>query len=572
MKQHFFLLIFWIMVGALVIAFLWAVGGGARAATNDYPLPIRLDDPQNIYLPLVLCMTGVPPYTPTPTPTGTGVPPPTPTPTGTPTPTTTPQGARYYLWSGGILEGNATVLSTHVATCYSTNCLERWTASLNGDMVGSTYGISGTLQVSASVGYWAYFRIILAHGEAETPLVSYPVFVSGTHSYIFPEGEGPDPQTEPGDVLIFEIDRRNNPGASTLTIQYGGETGAFLIAPAAPLSPPANFIQRTVAFTSQPFALAAGDLDGDLDIDIVSLRPTALIWWVNHGSQSFSSVTIDAGLDLSVPSAGLQMVDIDRDNDLDLVAPQDNSTFAWWDNDGKGNFTRHDLIQSSTYPRMIQVADVDGDLDMDFAVVGNNLSWWENDGNQNFSRHSLSGGTYPGVEIVDLDQDLDQDLLVILATGSIWWWENDGNQGFTKQVIRTAPSTTQYKTSIRTVDFDQDGDLDLLSAVDVLDELAWWENDGGENFTHHPFLMGFNSPVELFAVDFNNDTRLDLAAAGDVMVWYERAGAGYLRHKFVLDRIVAILPVDLDQDGDVDLLQANQDDGKISWWENPLIP
>jgi len=138
-------------------------------------------------------------------------------------------------------------------------------------------------------------------------------------------------------------------------------------------------------------------------------------------------------------------------------------------------------------------------------------------------------------------------------------------------VRNTSNATTGNRTTLRPVDFDGDGDLDLLSASDILDELAWWENDGAQNFTRHPLTASFNRPLDLMAASLDNDNDLDLVAAGPALAWYEETAAGdFLRHLFVGESAAVIDMVDLDGDGDLDIV--NGGDSRIYWWENPKLP
>ena len=561
--------------GCLMVAVVLALPGTllpAAAVGAPFPQATATTTPL-AYLPYVVRQH--PPSTPTPTVTVTPTATATPV-TPTPTPTTPPADGLYYPWPGGILEADSYGgIAIAVHTCYTSDCLDRWTASLAGDMVGTTYWITGTIVVDTNNAYAIYFRFLLAHDGVETPLVAYRSDLTpGTWGFSFQPLNGPDPQAAPGDALIFEIDRRGNRGTTRLEVTRGGSSGLRLLAPAAPLSPPASFTRGYVAYSAaDPYALDAADLDGDHDQDVVYLSETgkSLNWRENDGHQNFSWHTIASGLDLPINNASVQVVDVEHDGDADVVAPVDHSAFAWWENDGAQNFTRHDLTCNRCYPEVIHAADLDGDTDTDFAAAGYGFAWWENDGAQNFTRRPLaSAGSYTWVYPVDLDQDTDTDLLAAFATGTLTWWENDGHQNFSRRDIRSISSTTVGdRTTLRPADFDGDGDLDLLSASDVLDELAWWENDSSQNFTRHALVTGVTRPLDLMAAPLDGDADMDLVAAGAAFAWYEATGGGFLRHLFGRESAVAIAVVDVDGDGRLDVVSGDQADGQIYWWKNP---
>lgn len=507
---------------------------------------------------------------------------PTPTmePTAQPTETPPPADGSYYLWSGGILEGYAyTPQTIHVNTCYTSDCLNRWNASLVGDMTGDSYGIQGSILVSTNNSYRIYFRFLLAQAGLETTLVTYSADLQpGTWEFNFQPKKGPDPQAHSGDALIFEIDRRENNGWTSLEVTFGGDEGAWITAPSASLSPPAAFTRHSAAYNaSDPYALDAADVDEDGDFDIAYLSQSGdyLAWAENDGKQNFSTHTIASGLDLPLNNASVQVTDIDLDGDFDLVSPVDwTDSFAWWENDGNEGFTRHDLTSPTSYPVVIMAADLDGDTDLDFAVAGSGLAWWENDGAQHFSRHAMTTvGNYSWIDPVDLDQDSDTDLLAASRSGSLAWWENDGSENFTRRAIRDGSSTSMGdRSTLRAADLDRDGDLDLISASDLLDELALWENDGTQNFTSSVLVSGFDHPNDLIAASLDGDTNLDLLAGGFAFAWYETSSNGFLRHLFLREAAAAIDIADLDGDGDIDILSASRSTDQVYWWENPQVP
>jgi hypothetical protein len=77
----------------------------------------------------------------------------------------------------------------------------------------------------------------------------------------------------------------------------------------------------------------------------------------------------------------LMLGDIDGDGDIDAATcAKDSMTAAWFENDGKGNFTtRHIYENQAAYD--IRLVDMDRDGDLDVLIAGqelNNVVWFEN--------------------------------------------------------------------------------------------------------------------------------------------------------------------------------------------------
>lgn len=498
-----------------------------------------------------------------------------------PTATRIPITTTLFVWPGllesqpypGAGQAELTCRNPYGST---PSCTERWTASLASDMVGNRYGIEGTFRVSAGLGHTIDFRIILVHRGIEQLLVAYHKDLpQGTWNFSFDPVEGPDPAAAPGDALIFEIERSQIATISTLWIWVGGGTGARIIVPAVTTSAAAQFREHTIDNNfNGAYAVYATDMDGDGDMDVLgsAYYEQEIAWWENDGNQSFNKHVIDSNLDLPLINSSVFATDIDGDGDVDVLGPTDwIDEFAWWENDGNENFTKHSLSSQVSYPEAVSALDLDGDRDVDILVGGAGVAWWQNDGQQNFSRRVVDNvelhmtSVYP----IDLDKDGDVDILGATREGRIVWWENNGSENFTRHIIREgATATLGNKSSVFATDMDGDGDRDVIGTDDLLDDISWWENDGNENFTQHPIYTSFSNPGPVYAIDLDEDGDVDIVAGGDAFAWWENDGSqNFMRHIIGRASAASVYAVDIDGDGDVDVLSANG--GKITWWENP---
>ena len=158
-----------------------------------------------------------------------------------------------------------------------------------------------------------------------------------------------------------------------------------------------------------------------------------------------------------------------------------------------------------------------GNIQPDDGVVGQ-VVWLERT-EAGFRRHLLLDGVrrVADARAGDLDGDGDQDLVVAVfgyARGEVLWLENDGQQGFTSHRLLNAPGAIHVPLS----DFDGDGDLDIVTVVSQDEEEVWgFENLGrGQGaarfrarrlwFTHNHDL----GSAGLVPVDFDRDGDMDL--------------------------------------------------------------
>ena len=130
--------------------------------------------------------------------------------------------------------------------------------------------------------------------------------------------------------------------------------------------------------------------------------------------------------------------------------------------------------------------------------------------------------------------------------------------------------------SVFAADVDGDGDMDVLSASFGDDKIAWYENDGSQDFTDRgsspPPPIG---PYSVFAADVDGDGDLDVLSASatrrqDRLVRERRQPElhGRTRSPPRPTGPTRVFAADVDGDGDIDVLSASFDDDKIAWYEN----
>jgi hypothetical protein len=274
-------------------------------------------------------------------------------------------------------------------------------------------------------------------------------------------------------------------------------------------------------------------------------------------------------------------VDVDADGDNDVIsASYGLGDIVWWENDDL-NFTLH--IIDSSFPQVyfINVGDVDLDGDPDVlgpSRLGDQLAWWENN-DSIFIKHVIAINYESAYSINTYDVDLDGDN-DILSTGinEVTWWENDGNQTFTEHTISIGyPEISQEgHASIFGADLDSDNDIDIITGAtsDVnTGEICCWVNDGLMNFTKIHLTTNYARVHDLQPIDMDNDGDIDIcanSATQNTIDWFENYGGLLFIRRKVSDcnGPNSGFPIDLDRDGDFDIIGVSFYGDKLSWFEN----
>jgi len=236
------------------------------------------------------------------------------------------------------------------------------------------------------------------------------------------------------------------------------------------------------------------DLDNDLDLDIISAswNDNKLAWYENldgagsFGIQQVINETISGALSVWAE-------DLNGDGEVDLLVAgcdgNESNEVLWCENLGAASeFAVPEIVAANLRPNltMVKAADLDDDGDNDVIFcdqtwhIGGGTAWCENlDGAGLFAaRENISGGNHVLFRDLNLDSCLDLVLLASSYAGegsyasSIWWLESlDCAGSFDSGNAIHHTSGTSGLRSYATADLDDDGDLDLLSAL--RGDLVW---------------------------------------------------------------------------------------------------
>lgn len=171
----------------------------------------------------------------------------------------------------------------------------------------------------------------------------------------------------------------------------------------------------------------------------------------------------------------------------------------------------------------------------------------------------------------DLDGDGDTDLAGCSQSGNIAWWENDGSENFTQHVL---DGNFGGGTSVQIVDLDGDNDLDILSVSRFANQIAWWKNNGGGGFTKQIIDGLFYEAQQAQAADVDGDGDLDVVGVSrstNEINWYENDGNENFTKHFVdasLTGSMGISVADVNGDTHMDIVGAGEIVDEVAWYEN----
>ncbi|MCZ6662371.1 MAG: VCBS repeat-containing protein, partial [Actinobacteria bacterium] len=336
---------------------------------------------------------------------------------------------------------------------------------------------------------------------------------------------------------------------------------------------------------SDPHSKTVGDVDGDglVDAIVASSSNGGMYWyeypdWTKHAIRANGSWTTD-----------MQVIDIDGDGDLDVVASEDGGVLNWYENPRPGGdprsdvWTEHLIGTAGSSHHDLEVADVDGDGDADVVTrQRGNTFFWRQDGPATWTQITINTRNGEGTSLGDLDGDGDFDV----AHNGFWMEQVSSTNWVEHEIDPNWPADV----GVLIADLDGDGNNDVVLAASesTNERFSWYEAADPVN---GPWTEHVIDPTTSFfhtfkAADMDLDGDLDLVTAemhqstdpdevsvylndGDAVSWTQLVVATSGSHNLRL--------ADFGSDGDVDIFGANWNDSApntadIEMWENQLNP
>ena len=274
---------------------------------------------------------------------------------------------------------------------------------------------------------------------------------------------------------------------------------------------------------ASPSYIAAGDLDGDGDVDLITDSngpgndPTTVFW--NDGAGNFSmGPQLLAGWGFGE----VDLADFDADGDLDVIrASYFSNGVYFFENNGDSTFQSGIYYSGGGGCLGVVFTDIDGDKDPDFVALdkfGGQIRPYRNINGLGFTSVGLfSCGADPyTIEAADMDGDGDKDVVVGNENSStVTIAYNDGTGAF--PTTATIP-VGERPTGVALADLTGDGAVDIVSAdwgplspINNTISIVLADGDGGFNPAFTQTVQG--RPGSVAIADVDGDALLDIVVS-----------------------------------------------------------
>jgi Ca2+-binding RTX toxin-like protein len=280
-------------------------------------------------------------------------------------------------------------------------------------------------------------------------------------------------------------------------------------------------VQYTTGTASGPQGIAAGDLNNDNKLDLVTADGANKISpLTGNGDGTFAPLTPLTFAGLNNP-AWIVVTDLNNDTNADLVVPNfgassDGTTITSLYGTGAFGFNHVNLNVGGTAPESVVAGDLssDGSVDLAVAVSGSDTAAiFKNDGSGNLAlQPGVTTGDGPiSIATGDLNKDGKLDLATAnfnASTASVLLGNGDGTFG-AKNDFPTGTSPA----GIAVADFNRDGRPDIATSDFDASKVSVLLGNGNGTFGAKTDFDTGTHPAGIAVGDLNSDRRPDVVTA-----------------------------------------------------------
>lgn len=311
-------------------------------------------------------------------------------------------------------------------------------------------------------------------------------------------------------------DAQGNPMADVVAVGFRTDPGRF--GPAVPLPSAGDPVT--------PNVVAIGDVNGDGRPDVVGSSATSantlrLLVYL-QGADGALAVPVEPptrGIAGCHPSA-IAIGDADGDGRDDVVLAEPGCGIEIFNQTAAGS-----LVPGAALPSpqadMLQLVDLDGDGRLDLVAIGRNDTMarvWRQDGTGAMVEHStpaLTTGFFPDAAAGDVNGDGRPDIVAVSATAapavSVLLQGADGR--FASPLVLDADGSAPFGAAVGDVNGDGRSDIVITPGGNSPTFIGIFLQQADGTLAPMTKLASYDIPAQVEAVDIDNDGRADIVVA-----------------------------------------------------------
>ncbi|MEX2054897.1 MAG: FG-GAP-like repeat-containing protein, partial [Candidatus Andersenbacteria bacterium] len=305
--------------------------------------------------------------------------------------------------------------------------------------------------------------------------------------------------------------------------------------------------------------ITTGDIDADGDDDIVTAGKDGIKVYQNEGDFRFTTHIIDEAYGERV-----QVVDLNKDGTLDILVTikGGDAAIKWYRNNGELDFSPTVLLTAGEEP-FAYAGDLDNDGDADIVTArgeadGRTVSRWMNEGGTFVETVLESNVKVTAVTIGDASDNEYTDIVTVGPPGLQRWSTNDGITWTRSDIDDTKPNRTHVVVS----EHGDDGHTIIVTGDHDTDIVAYYHSDLGVEWHRNQVATEVDAKTVL-PIDFDKDGDLDIIVTAqdqNAVYWFDNRGTdGFTKRTIAsnLQSVFGVAVADFDQDGDYDFVTAD---------------